>query len=57
MSTITLRFFRSNGTRSGIGISHQSTSPFCSAAAAVAGSGHHDPFDAVEQHPLAAREP
>ncbi len=32
-----LRFSR--GTRSGIGFSHQSTSPFCSAAAAVAASG------------------
>ena len=39
MSTITLRFLRSNGTRSAIGYSHQSTSPFCSAAEAVAGSG------------------
>ena len=39
MSTATLRFFRSTGTRSEIGFSHQSTSPFCSAAEAVPGSG------------------
>ena len=39
MSTATLRLRRSTGTRSEIGFSHQSTSPFCSAAEAVAGSG------------------
>lgn len=39
-----------------MGVSHQSTSPFCSAAAAVAG-WQDDPFDAVEQHLLAAGEP
>jgi hypothetical protein len=35
MSTTKLRFIRDNGTRSVIGVSHQSTSPFCSAAEAV----------------------
>ena len=39
MSTTTLRFLRSSGTRSEIGFSHQSISPFCSAADAVPGSG------------------
>jgi hypothetical protein len=39
MSSMTLRFLRSSGTRSAIGVSHQSTSPFWSAAEAVAGSG------------------
>ena len=39
MSTWMFLFFLSTGTRSGIGVSHQSISPFCSAAAAVAGSG------------------
>ena len=39
MSTLMLRFLLSTGTRSGIGVSHQSISPFCSAAEAVAGSG------------------
>ena len=39
MSTVMLRFLRNSGTRSGIAISHQSTSPVCRAAAAVDGSG------------------
>ena len=39
ISTWMFLFFLSTGTRSGIGVSHQSISPFCSAAAAVAGSG------------------
>ena len=39
ISTEMLRFFFNSGTRSEIGFSHQSTSPFCSAAEAVAGSG------------------
>ena len=39
MSTLMLRLRLSTGTRSGIGVSHQSISPFCSAADAVAGSG------------------
>jgi hypothetical protein len=39
ISTATLRLRRSTGIRSVIGFSHQSTSPFCSAAEAVAGSG------------------
>src|ERR1700738_2179593 len=38
ISTTTLRLLLSTGTRSAIGVSHQSTSPFCSAADAVAGS-------------------
>ncbi len=39
ISTATFGFFFSSGTRSDDGVSHQSTSPFCSAAAAVATSG------------------
>ena len=39
MSTLTLRLRFKSGTRSGTGFSHQSISPFCSAAALVASSG------------------
>ncbi len=38
-------------------VSHQSISPFCSAADAVAGIRHDDPLDAVEVDRLAAGEP
>src|SRR4030088_2763860 len=50
ISTLMLRFFLSIGTRSAIGFSHQSTSPFCSAAAPAAGSR-------VTPHLLASGEP
>ena len=39
ISTLMFLFFFRTGTRSAIGFSHQSISPFCNAAAAVAGSG------------------
>ena len=40
-----------------MGFSHQSISLFCRAAAAVAGIGHGQPLDAVDQHPLSAGKP
>ena len=57
MSTLMLRLRLSTGTRSVSGVSHQSISPFCSAAEAVAGIRHDDPLDAVEADPLAAGQP
>ena len=39
MATVMFGFFAKIGRRSDNGCSHQSTSPFCRAAAAVAGSG------------------
>src|ERR1700756_4398652 len=57
MSTATLRFLRNSGTRSEIGFSHQSISPFCSAAAAVAGAGHQTPGGGRAGVPLAPGEP
>src|SRR5262249_44561015 len=59
MSTATLRFLRNSGTRSEIGFSHQSISPLCSAAAAVAGSGitTHSTRSASIRLPPASHEP
>src|SRR5262252_1135204 len=56
MSTITLRFLRNIGTRSGIGISNLDLAGLqpCRRRCAV---GHDDPFDAIGSDPLAAGKP
>ena len=56
MSTAMLAVFFSNGTRSGNGVSSQSTSPFCNAPQAVAGSIISHSIRS-KHHALAAGEP
>ena len=59
MSSAIPAFRRSSGTRSGIGVSHQSTSPLCNAAAAVAASGmtRHSTRSNATRLPPASQSP